>query len=177
MKYCIITLVFFLLSACASLGPQFSKAKIQNDKAVVYIYRPHKLVGSMGSPYVYINGKKDFQIHNNGYKPIVLNPGVTKLKVYGIIWSDVKKEIQFRVEAGKEYFLRFELFKSDRDRSAAIGNLGISGALIGKREDQQKSWERFQDKRVKVESASPALFFVNPKIGAQEIQKSKLITK
>lgn len=173
----VITISLFL-TACTSLGPQFEEQRAPSDKALVYVYRPSKYANSMNAPDIQIDGKNVVGIPNGGYKPLLIEPGKHTFGVHEIMWADIDIDLKCTLEAGKKYYLRFEVFKSARDQSAAVGNLGILGSsVVMSLDGTQKSFsEDMVDTRpAPASSFTPTLFFVKEQYGSTEIKSTKLV--
>lgn len=74
------TLTLGLLGGCASHTP-FAPASIEQDKALVYVFRPNSPFARGEMIRIDINGtkQKDLLV-NNAYLPIQVNPGTTEIK-------------------------------------------------------------------------------------------------
>ena len=67
MKFMIIISLLFL-GACAPLGPQFEKlAEPEKDSALIYYYRPGRIIGGAVRYDVHENGKRITTLYNGGY--------------------------------------------------------------------------------------------------------------
>lgn len=55
----LMLLSFLIVSGCVSLGPKFERLQMApKDKALIYVYRPSALTGSIQSPDIKFDGKK-----------------------------------------------------------------------------------------------------------------------
>jgi len=92
-----------LMSGCATLGGNYETVSIiPEDKAVVYIYRPSRFVGSAIKPKVYAGDKLITQLVSGGYYPYFVSPGRVEL------WAktEAKSSVEFLAEPGKTYFVK-----------------------------------------------------------------------
>ncbi|MBV9991855.1 MAG: hypothetical protein JOZ72_11240 [Alphaproteobacteria bacterium] len=55
------------LCACAATGPKFSPVSPPEGSAVVYVYRMNHFAMSMSDVHIYLDGKKVFDLANEGY--------------------------------------------------------------------------------------------------------------
>lgn len=170
-----LTLISLLTSACVS-GPQFQEVSQKEGYAVVYIYRPYKYSGGFGSPEVLINDKKEFALGNGAYRPVLLKPGNHKIQIKEKIWGNVDEILTFNVKQGLSYYLRFELFKTAADQSAAIGLLGAGGAAVKppNPEDSQKNSPFIDERVMDSKQFRPSAFFIHENLGKREIKDCKL---
>lgn len=170
--------ILFFLTACTSLGPKFEDQAAPKDKALVYVYRPAKYANSMNAPDIELDGKKIVGIPNGGYKPLLISAGKHSFGVHEIMWADIDAHLDCNLDAGKKYFLRFEVFKSAREQSAAVGNIGVLGASVVMNLDgTQKSFsqEMVDTRPAPPSSFTPTLFFVKEPYGSKEILNTKLV--
>lgn len=93
-------------------GIPFSDAKVENDKALVYIYRPEAQGNSLNPdiPFFYMNEKRIGPLRMSGYYFESANPG--PVEVYftynGLLGSSlfqITQKFYMSVEAGKTYFI------------------------------------------------------------------------
>ena len=106
MKKIFILAVTCLLSACASLGPKFDQPiEPKKDEAVVYFYRPSKMVGKAISFTINENEELITKMPNGGYYRHTTSGG------YKDFTPDSKtdKKISMKLENGKTYFVRGEI--------------------------------------------------------------------
>jgi hypothetical protein len=101
-----VLLVLGLLAAlagCATLGPPFqSLTSIPPGKAVVYIYRPPKLVGSAISFTVNAGELPVATLSNGGYFPYIAEPG--RIDFWAV--TETTSFVILDVAAGMEYYLK-----------------------------------------------------------------------
>lgn len=127
--------LFFLLSACASLGPHFSKPqKASKEKALIYIYRVNKFAGSAGSPYICLDKQVVGEIPNGGYFSLEAPTGTHELKLRSGL-GDTLASFPFTSKAQHVYYVRTDFSlntgareNTDTARQAALGPGGGGGA-------------------------------------------------
>jgi hypothetical protein len=101
----VVSIVF--IAGCTAGGPVFSPVKtIDANKAVVYIYRPFSVCGSVQTPTVYIDEVKYGPIKNKGYLVYFVEPGKRMVEVRDWVW-DKPLTIYPDLEAGRECYIRF----------------------------------------------------------------------
>ncbi|BBB29386.1 DUF2846 domain-containing protein [Neptunomonas japonica] len=110
-KIAVFLSLVLMLSGCSSTGPVFQQITLTPpDKSTVYIYRPHQGFNMAGWPEIFIDGKKEFALKNEGYGVVHLSPGEHKIKAEGSViftnWYPGPMEITKTFEANKEYFIR-----------------------------------------------------------------------
>jgi hypothetical protein len=116
-------IVVCLLSGCAT-GPRFAgPVAVPDGKAVVYVYRERRGLGSGGSPDIFINGEKVVKLISGGFYIYYADPGDVvfsnqfAIGPLGILWAvvdriaEAKKRaiLQFQAEAGKTYYVEWSL--------------------------------------------------------------------
>ncbi len=109
MRTIAISLIFLLIfiTGCTAGGPAFSPVKtINENKAVVYIYRPFNICGSGETPTIYIDEVKYGKIKNNGYLVYFVEPGKRMVEARDWIWER-PLTLYPDLEAGKECYIRF----------------------------------------------------------------------
>jgi hypothetical protein len=124
LAFCALTLFGSMTAAAAqSAKPAPAPTSPSPGKALIYIYRVSRFVGSASHDHLYINGTYLAYLHNGEYAWAEVDPGtavVTGLpEMYygGIIQStgaalnDARKKenerIRFDAEAGKTYYLKW----------------------------------------------------------------------
>jgi hypothetical protein len=114
---------FAFIAGCTANGPVFSRVEITDDnKAVVYLYRPFSVVGCGQTPWIYIDDIKQGQMKNNGYIVYFVEPGKRMIEVRDQMW-DKSLTLYPDLEGGKEYYIRF-FYESK------IGSIETSLAVI-----------------------------------------------
>lgn len=104
MKKIFFSLCFMcFLSACGSLGHKFDGLqKPEANEALIYYYRPSKIIGSAISYDVKENGNKVTTLYNGGYYPHKTTAGQKLITAK----TEVAEQISFPVEEGQTYFVR-----------------------------------------------------------------------
>ena len=111
MKTVVLTLICSLvfIAGCTANGPVFSPIKTaEENKAVVYIYRPFSVAGCALTPHVYIDEVKHGPLKNNGYLVYFVEPGKRMFELRDAMW-DEPLTIYPDIEAGKQYYIRCTL--------------------------------------------------------------------
>lgn len=112
-------------------GPTFASVeKWDEDKALLYIYRPHSewAAQEIQAPSVWINGKnRAVSLANSTYAWFELEPGRFDIKMLRGLWGIERlnnshfgfiTDFVLEVEAGKEYYLRYsEVMPAPIDKS------------------------------------------------------------
>lgn len=192
MKF-VALLSLLLCSACASLGPQFTKAqKASKDQSLIYIYRVKKFAGSAGSPYLCLDKKVVGEVPNGGYFPLEMSPGSYELTMRGALGENLAS-FPFTVKANHVYYVRtdFSLNSGAREntdvaRQAALGPGGggalgagigavVNDQFFGDEEEGNKILTQL-DKRAQQQSKNPGFLFVKPEFAEAEIAQTKLFT-
>lgn len=108
-KIKLLALILFL-SACSATGPLYREEVRAQDKATVYIYRPHQYFNAGGWPEIFVDGNKLFPLKNEGYGVITLTAGKHTIKAEGSMlftnWYPRPVEITHEFEADGEYYIR-----------------------------------------------------------------------
>jgi hypothetical protein len=115
-----ILLSSLLLSACSASGPAFTPAAApERSSALVYIYRPGRIMIAPVSPGILIDGEERILMKNNGYSFFYLPPGKHS---FALLLSDRYKglaHVNTDLQSGHTYFLKvdgdhssFGMFKS-----------------------------------------------------------------
>lgn len=110
-------LIAFTIAGCSATGKNFVPVGLEANKALIYIYRPDRFLGSGNVWYLSANGAQVTAVRNGGWFAYHSNPGdvtfYSNLRpgvgtvIYGALDSD-KKMITIGVEAGKTYFVKFD---------------------------------------------------------------------
>ncbi len=78
-KLVLVSILYFIslmLNSCTTLGPLYQKVDtVPDDKGLVYIYRPKKLVGGGVKYKVKVGDTPITILHNGGYYPYFSEPG------------------------------------------------------------------------------------------------------
>ncbi len=183
----------FLLSACASLGPPFSKPqKASKEKALIYVYRVKKFAGSAGSPCVCLDRQVVGEIPNGGYFSLEASPGQHELRLRSGL-GDTLASFPFTSKARQVYYVRtdFSLNSGAQEntvtaRQAALGPGGggaigaVAGAIasdsfFGTKEEADSILSRL-DLRAQEKSKNPGFLFIKPDMAEPEIVQTKLVT-
>jgi Protein of unknown function (DUF2846) len=134
MKLLSAFITVILLTACASLGPNFKKESFNSSSdALVYFYRPSRFFQGGGGPDVYIDGINQFRMHNGAYTFLHLKPGrhlISPKKHFNWGLDVLEKEIE--VTAGREYYIRMD-FKDAGVAPVVVGGFGtaeITGVTV-----------------------------------------------
>ncbi len=185
--------VLLLLSACASLGPHFSKPqKASKEKSLIYVYRVKKFAGSAGSPYVCLNKQVVGEIPNGGYFSFEAPPGEHQLTLRSGL-GDKLASFPFSSKAKQVYYVRTDFSlnsgaqeNTETARQAALdpgggGAVGgVAGAIasdsfFGTKEEAESILARL-DLRAQEKSSNPGFLFIKPDMAEPEIVQTKLVT-
>lgn len=106
-----VLFIVVMLSGCSASGPIYKVYENGAiEKAVVYIYRPWRLLDGAGWANIHINGTKEFALRNEGYGVVVLDPGSYDIRADGNMfltnWRSRPVTLTLLVEANKEYYVR-----------------------------------------------------------------------
>jgi len=114
-----ILLSSLLLAGCSAAGPAFSPAAPAANSALVYIYRPSRIMIAPISPGIVIDGEERILMKNNGYSFFYLPAGKHS---FALKLTDRYKglaQVNADVQSGHTYFLKvdgdhssFGMFKS-----------------------------------------------------------------
>lgn len=104
-----------LLSSCASSGPQFSAVSaIPDGKAVIYVYRPWRIVGSAGVDWpIAVDGRRIGDLANGEYVSVLVSPGLHTVDLGipdpGPLESATSIPVDVSVVAGASAYVRANL--------------------------------------------------------------------
>lgn len=98
----IICVMFISTSVFAESEP---KPEMAQEKAVVHIYRPARIVGFGWNFKLEMKGEKSGKVKNGKHLTLKLEPGKTEFKMK-------KNFIQMNLEPGKHYYLRASLTRN-----------------------------------------------------------------
>ena len=95
-----------VLSSCAS-SPKFRPTlPLPTDKAVLYIYRPSKMLGGLVPITLSVDGQKVVNIFSGDYHNLTLNPGQHYVALYGK--KSAEDSASFTAVAGREHYVKVE---------------------------------------------------------------------
>jgi len=95
-----------VLIGCAS-SPTFRPlTPLPADKAVVYIYRPSKMLGGWIPIALSVDGNKDVDIFSGDYHNLTLNPGPHFVALHDS--KSPQDRVNFTAVAGQEHYVRVE---------------------------------------------------------------------
>jgi hypothetical protein len=105
--FCVILL---FLTGCVATGPLFKPAEnVDQDSAVLYVYRLKTWAASVRGAYFYINDVNVFDLNTDGYSWVSLPAGKYKLKQkWSPDMSTKNLELDVEVKAGGMYYFSFE---------------------------------------------------------------------
>jgi hypothetical protein len=96
-----LTLMSSAISGCEVEGPPFKPMALPGTKAVVYVYRPYQLMGSIDEPEITC-GAETIAIGAGGYHAFVEEPGTIKCFAAGA----PEAAITLEVRPEESYFVR-----------------------------------------------------------------------
>ena len=131
MKRIFIILALMLLTGCSASGEKFQNTQqAENNKGIVYIYRPSAFFAAAAWPTVFVNDEKQYSLKNKGYVLLELTPGQHTIRIgsahFFSNWSmrDVSSLVD--VKANETTFLKFTVQFEDM---ATFGNtVAVSGS-------------------------------------------------
>jgi hypothetical protein len=110
-RLCCIVIGTVLLTACAASGPFYLPASEPDDRAALYVYRPHRGFQMAGFPNVYIDQKISHSLKNGSYGVTFLTFGRHEVKVSGSVllnnWMLPDATIIVDAKAGETIFVRY----------------------------------------------------------------------
>lgn len=126
---------FLFFAGCSASGPKFSYSNaIKTDKtSTVYLFRAYNVIGSAGSPYIYLDKIRQGKMHTGGYMELKIPFGKKHNITIGALNNDrpnwAPGNVTFVFDAPvSEYFLRMDMdFSSVTPLIIPLG----SGALVG----------------------------------------------
>lgn len=99
-------LTLSVLSGCTVGGAAFQKVgTIQQDEAVVYVYRPQAFVGGGVMYDLYADGKKLTTLVHTSYVPYVTPAGNVTFRVITAVHG-YQATLDLKTEPGKTYYVR-----------------------------------------------------------------------
>lgn len=168
-----------ILTACASLGPQFKEVTANPKKALIYAYRPSRFAGSVWDHHIYIDNVKVGTLKSGSYFPVEVSPGDHILRQELSI--DKFPEIKFTVAAGKTYYLY-----SDAD----VMNLETPYPNLGKKDERcphsgprinnhkvMMDYLEHLDTRAQKQTCRPGFMFVTELFAERAIGETQLFSK
>lgn len=90
-------------------GPSFSMIRsIDQENALLYIYRPERFGSGLATPLVYINAEKALFLNNNGYAVMQLTPGgfVVETRHSGMFSQGPQLFLWFVAKPGQTYYIQ-----------------------------------------------------------------------
>jgi uncharacterized protein DUF2846 len=107
MKKLLLLTLLLMLVACAR-GPIFEALAINEDDAVVYIYRPNNVWSNCCTgPKILINGEESGVLGNGAYLAYRLSAGNNKITAHNAEFGFYRINLEIELEAGKEYFIQW----------------------------------------------------------------------
>lgn len=133
IKYLVLILIFSILTSCSATGPKFSSLIAPADgNAVIYLYRPSQFVGSMIVPPIYLNNQHIFDLPNNGYARLEIEPGeyiIESRKKISIV-SSAQGKVTINVKAGSTHYMTWQPTVSNSGVSGNISYASFSGGFM-----------------------------------------------
>ena len=115
--------VMLMTGCAATLGPQFeSVTAVPSGKALIYIYRTPKFVGSAVGFDIHHGDKVITHLASGGYYPYITDPGTVEL------WAktEAKSSVTLHVRAGETRYVKGEVgvgFFVGRPKLEVVGNI------------------------------------------------------
>lgn len=137
--YMLLLVPIVFLIGCATGGPEYTVRNAAEDEAIVYFYRPARIVGAAASMRVLVNGKLVVRLGNGGFFPYTAKPGELNIALvddvyqnpasaaewvfWGVLGGPIMVGLMAAMEgskhlypmdvleskAGEKYFYRYEL--------------------------------------------------------------------
>ena len=98
------------LVGCGASGPLYQPVSVPDERAAIYVYRPHSAFQRPGYPNVYVDGKPLYALKNNSYNVSLLPPGRHEVKVSGSLltnWAMPDAAIAVDAKPGQSIYLRY----------------------------------------------------------------------
>jgi len=110
VKMLLLVVAAVLVQACSAPGPVFEQRLMQDNSAVLYVYRAKRFKGGGVYPYIYVDGEMKAPLKNGGYLAFDLEPGRHKIEAIGRDWKwDLPaKSVELVARAGKDYYIRLD---------------------------------------------------------------------
>ncbi|MBO9492347.1 DUF2846 domain-containing protein [Endozoicomonas sp. G2_1] len=127
-KFIVVISLLVLITGCIATGKKFSTVlPSANGQGLVYIYHPKDAqFGASEADFLYLNGEEVFRFTHGGYSYFYLEPGIhnfqIRLSTFFVATEQVKQQLNFEVEAGKTYFIRYYEHK-DRTEFYSTGTM------------------------------------------------------
>ena len=99
MKLMTLVLFCFAVAGCGAQGEAFQQERSAGRKAVIYVYRPYKLLSSQSIPMVTC-GHESFELDPGGYYVIKEDPGQVTCAI-----ADSPAQYKFEAHPGEQYYL------------------------------------------------------------------------
>ena len=99
MRLTTIFAVCFALAGCGAQGEPFTPLRPAATKAVIYVYRPYKVLSSQMIPMVTC-GHESFELDPGGYYAIKEDPGEVTCAI-----ADSPAQYKFEAHEGEQYYI------------------------------------------------------------------------
>lgn len=108
LKSIILIMLLATVVGCVPKTTSFSPVAIQNDKALVYIYRPNSFLNSAETMFVYVNGKKIGTLWRQQHIYTYVQPGDSLIVLKKNVWPNNEYgRISLRdLQPGKAYYIQ-----------------------------------------------------------------------
>ena len=126
----ILLLIFSIcLAACSASGPKYTQHYAQaNTAAVVYVYRPQRVVNCCVAPAVYINGVENGSLKNGGYLVFELLKGDHTVTVGDGSYGFSAQTVSLSIEPGGVHYLKWVIGSLSQFDVLVIGGIGAAYA-------------------------------------------------
>lgn len=99
-------LVCISMTACGASGPAFQPiTDLQEDKALVYVYRPKAMAGSAIKPSITIGDTKMCGLASGGYIVKIVDPGEIEVNAK----TEVKRGASLQLERGESGYVEMSI--------------------------------------------------------------------
>ena len=161
------------------MGPKFNAIQSPSkDKALVYVYRPFALTGSIQSPDLKINNKKMGTSYNGSFFFFEENPGIIKASLVNFAGEEIG-DIESKLIAGNTYFLRLDLGLKALNESLDLNGKNTGQKCLRKvvhfASIPRSALEilNSMDTRVQSNTCWPGFMFVKENLALEELPQTK----
>ncbi len=96
-----------MLAGCGAQGEAFQPRTTPASQAVIYIYRPYKVLTSQATPMITC-GHESIELDGGGFDEFLADSGPVTCSAV----TDASAELKFDARAGEQYFIREDVESS-----------------------------------------------------------------
>jgi hypothetical protein len=122
MRVAMLLTLCLALAGCGAQGEPFQPERPAASKAVIYVYRPYKALGSQSIPMVTC-GHESFELDPGGYYAIKEDPGPVACAV-----ADSPAQYKFEAHPGEQYYIEEVVDESASGSHASLVSVRASTA-------------------------------------------------